>query len=99
MSQSWLTRWQTVDEGIAASIRALDVTDLRTAEQSLSALEEKLIAKLKFTADDRTMIELKREVDRELNPIPFDDDGASTRRCSSSKCGGGNCWRGSTCRG
>lgn len=36
-----------VDEGIAASIRAVDVRDLRRAEQSLSALEEKLIAKLK----------------------------------------------------
>jgi hypothetical protein len=58
-----------LDEGIASSIRAVDVTDLRMAEQSLSALEEKLIAKLKFTADDKTMIELKREVDGELNPF------------------------------
>ncbi len=58
-----------VDEGMAASVRALDVTDLRTAELVLSALEEKLIAKLKFMADDRTMIELKSEVDREL--VPF----------------------------
>jgi hypothetical protein len=57
-----------LDEGIAASIRAVDVQDLRMAEQALSALEEKLIAKLKFTADDKTMIELKREVDGELNP-------------------------------
>lgn len=58
-----------VDAGISSSIRAVDVSDLRMAEQSLSALEEKLIAKLKFTADDQTMIELKREVDRELNPF------------------------------
>jgi hypothetical protein len=58
-----------VDEGIAASIRALDAADLRSAEQSLSAFEEKLIAKLKFTADDRTMAELKRELDEELNPF------------------------------
>jgi len=58
-----------MDKGIAASIRALDVTNLRIAEQSLSALEEKLIAKLKVMADDRTMIELKREVDFELNPF------------------------------
>jgi hypothetical protein len=57
------------DEGIAATVRGLDVSDLRTAEQTLSALEEKLIAKLKFTADDRTMIEVKREVDSELNPF------------------------------
>jgi len=58
-----------VDEGIAASIRSLDTTDLRIAEQSLSALEEKLIAKLKFTAPDATMMEIKREVDEELNPF------------------------------
>jgi hypothetical protein len=57
------------DEGIAASLRTLDVSDLRLAEQSLSALEEKLIAKLKFTSDDRTIIELKQEVDAELNPF------------------------------
>jgi len=58
-----------VDAGIAASIRCIHVSDLRTAEQTLSALEEKLIAKLKFTADDRTMMEVKREVDQELNPF------------------------------
>jgi hypothetical protein len=58
-----------LDEGIAASVRAVDVKDLRAAEQALSALEEKLIAKLKFTADDKTMVELKREVDSELNPF------------------------------
>ena len=56
-----------IDEGIAASIRAADVSDLRAAEQTLSALEEKLIAKLKFSADDKTVVELKREVDSELN--------------------------------
>ena len=39
------------------------------AEQSLSALEEKLIAKLKFTADDQTVIGIRQEVDAELNPF------------------------------
>jgi hypothetical protein len=57
------------DNGIAESIRAIDTSDLRTAEQSLSALEEKLIARLKLTADDKTMIGLKRDVDSELNPF------------------------------
>src|SRR5437667_5936680 len=33
------------DAGIAESIRGIDIKDLRSAEQSLSALEEKLIAK------------------------------------------------------
>jgi hypothetical protein len=55
------------DNGIAESIRAVDISNLRTAEQALSALEEKLIAKLKVTADDKTMIELKREVDSEID--------------------------------
>jgi hypothetical protein len=58
-----------LDESIAASVRVVDVNDLRSAEQTLSALEEKLIAKLKFTADDATMVALKREVDGELNPF------------------------------
>jgi hypothetical protein len=56
------------DTGIAESIRAIDTTELRTAEQTLSALEEKLIARLKVSADDKTMIALKRDVDSELNP-------------------------------
>jgi hypothetical protein len=58
-----------LDENIAQSVRGIDVANLRVAEQTLSALEEKLIARLKFTADDKTMIELKQEVDRELNPF------------------------------
>ena len=58
-----------VDEGIAESIRGLDLSDLRAAEQALSALEEKVIAKLKVAADDKTMIELKREEDAELQPF------------------------------
>ena len=57
------------DEGIAQTIRTLDSADLKTAEQTLTALEEKLIAKLKASADDKTMIELKRAVDGELNPF------------------------------
>jgi hypothetical protein len=47
-----------VDEGIASTLRSLDCADLRATEQSLGGLEEKLIAKLKFTADDRVMIEI-----------------------------------------
>jgi hypothetical protein len=57
------------DKGIAESIRVIDPADLRNAEQILTALEEKLIAKLKVASDDKTMIELKREVDGELNPF------------------------------
>jgi hypothetical protein len=57
------------EPGIAESILAIDPIDLRFAEQTLSALEEKLIAKLKARVDDNTMIEMKREIDGELNPF------------------------------
>jgi len=60
---------ERLDAGIAESIRSIDPSNLRAAEQILSALEEKLISKLKATADDKTMIELKLEVDGELNPF------------------------------
>jgi hypothetical protein len=57
------------DSGIAEAIRATNRGDLRGAEQTLSALEEKLIAKLKATADDKLMVEVKREIDSEINPF------------------------------
>jgi hypothetical protein len=57
------------DVGIADSIQNMDSTDLRSAEQTLSALEEKLIAKLKAAANDNTIVQLKREIDSELNPF------------------------------
>jgi hypothetical protein len=57
------------DKKIAESIRRVTANDLRLAEQELSALEEKLIAKLKVEADDETMFGLKRDVEGELNPF------------------------------
>jgi len=57
------------DSAIAESIRSIDPSDLRYAEQTLSALEEKLIARLKATTDDKTMVQVKREIDSELNPF------------------------------
>ena len=57
------------DDSIAESIRNIDSADLRDAEQTLSALEEKLIAKLKTTATDNTMVQLKRAIGSELNPF------------------------------
>jgi hypothetical protein len=58
-----------IDPGVADSIRAVDASDLRGAEQTLSALEEKLIAKLKAAINDEAMIEMKQEIDSELNPF------------------------------
>ena len=54
---------------VAESIRGLSVTNLREAEQTLSALEEKVIALLKVASDDAAMVEGKREVDAELTPF------------------------------
>ena len=57
------------DNGIADSIQKIDSADLRSAEQTLIALEEKLIAKLKAAASDDKIVQLKREIDNELNPF------------------------------
>jgi hypothetical protein len=57
-----------IDRRIAESIRKVETEDLKSAEQALSVLEEKLIARLKLDADDKTMLELKRDVDGELTP-------------------------------
>ena len=54
---------------IADSVRTADVCKLREAEQSLTALEEKLIALLKVASDEATMLDVKRNVDSELNPF------------------------------
>jgi hypothetical protein len=56
-------------QGISDAVLALDCSNLRTAEQVLAALEEKLIALLKVAADENVMLELKRAVDRDLNPF------------------------------
>ena len=55
--------------GIAKSIRALSVTNLREVEQTLNALEEKLVELLKIASDDTLLVELKRDLDSELNPF------------------------------
>lgn len=55
-------------QSIAESVCSQDVSDLRRLEQSLSALEEKLVSLLQVAADDATMIEVKKDVDASLNP-------------------------------
>jgi hypothetical protein len=57
------------DKKIAESIMNVRADDLKLAEQELSALEEKLIAKLKVETDDNSIIELKRSVESDLNPF------------------------------
>jgi len=58
-----------VDDGIAASIRNLDVSGLAKCRTVTKRTGGKLIAKLKFTADDATMVNLKREIDEEFTPF------------------------------
>jgi hypothetical protein len=57
------------DKKIAESIMNVRADDLKLAEQELSALEEKLIAKLKVETDDNSIIEVKRSVESDLNPF------------------------------
>jgi hypothetical protein len=54
---------------MAQTIRGLDGTNLRDAEQTLNAAEEKLIELLKVAADDQLLLSVKRELDSELNPF------------------------------
>ncbi|MEQ1883577.1 MAG: hypothetical protein ABL967_00825 [Bryobacteraceae bacterium] len=59
-------------EDVAASLEALDVdalyNDLEQLEQRLTALEEKLVARLKANASDDALFEARRALDHELKP-------------------------------
>jgi len=53
---------------IADAVRAVDTTNFREAEQTLSALEERLIAILKVASDEATMLDIQRNVEADLAP-------------------------------
>ena len=53
---------------IADAVRAVDTSNFREAEQSLSALEEQLIAILKVASDQSTMLDIQRGVEGDLAP-------------------------------
>jgi hypothetical protein len=59
--------FQSKFTGIAEAVVAVDSANLREAEQVMAALEEKLIALLKVAADEKTLVEVKQDVDRDLN--------------------------------
>jgi hypothetical protein len=59
------SRWVS----IAQAIGSVDASNLRTAEQELAALEEKVVALLKVAASEATMVEIKSTVDREMGPF------------------------------
>jgi hypothetical protein len=59
-------------EDIAASLDGLDLealfSDLEQLEQRLTAIEEKLVARLKANASDEALFEARRALDQELKP-------------------------------
>ena len=59
-------------EEIAASLETLDLdalyADLEQLEQRLTAIEEKMIARLRASASEEQLFEARRELDRELKP-------------------------------
>jgi hypothetical protein len=59
-------------EEIAASIESLDLdalyADLEQLEQRLTAIEEKMIARLRASSTEEQLFEARRELDRELKP-------------------------------
>ena len=59
-------------EATAASLEALDLdalySDLEQLEQRLTAIEEKMIARLRASASEEQLFEARRALDRELKP-------------------------------
>jgi hypothetical protein len=59
-------------EDLAASLEALDAaalySDLEQLEQRLTAIEEKMIARLRASASDEALFEARRALDLELKP-------------------------------
>ncbi len=59
-------------EDLAASLEAIDLgalhSDLEQLEQRLTAIEEKMIARLRATASDEALFEARRALDRDLKP-------------------------------
>jgi len=51
---------------LAESVRALDGNNFRDSEQTLAALEERLISILRIAVDESVLVELQREVQSEL---------------------------------
>ena len=54
---------------VAASIRCVDTGSFREAEQTLSALEDRLISILRVAAEENVLIEIQLDVESELSPF------------------------------
>ena len=53
---------------IAEAVRTVDASNFREAEQTLGALEERLIAILKVASSESVMLEIQRGVESDLAP-------------------------------
>lgn len=56
-------------DSIAKTILEQSGTDLQAAEQTLNALEEKLIAIIKIAAEEKVLITIQKDVDSSLGPF------------------------------
>ena len=56
-------------QSVAAAIQEQDAADLRSAETTLAALEEKLVSILKIAADEAALVEVQNAVERSLGPL------------------------------
>ena len=54
---------------LAASVRTVDTRNFRDAEQTLTALEDRLISILRIAADESVLVEVQRDVQSELGPF------------------------------
>ena len=54
---------------IAENVRSVDPANFRDAEQTLTALEERLLAIVKIAADESSLVDVQRSVDAELGPF------------------------------
>jgi len=56
-------------EAIAVSVESIDGSDFRAAENILNALEEKIVAIISVAASDTTLVEVREDMQKELQPF------------------------------
>jgi hypothetical protein len=56
-------------ESVAEAVSGVEADDLRAGERALNALEEKLVALLSATAPEETLVEVRGDLERELQPF------------------------------
>ena len=54
---------------LAESVRTVDTRNFRDSEQTLNALEDRLIAILRVASEENVLVEVMRDVDTELGPF------------------------------